>query len=246
MNKSRDWKKGPKKQRDRSQAPRPASPPSPQRMAQMLEKSGIRLNHEQLNQLWRYHNLIRERNQDRELTRIIGFEPMVIKHYVDCMIVGKFLTLPSPLVDIGTGAGFPGIPLKIRYPHLKLILAEPRPKRIEFLKEVIRKLDLKNVEVFEHKVVSESFQRPMAGAITRAVETVDKTLLRTSACLGEGGLVIYMKGPSAQPEIEQALKQFAGKFRLALDREYQLPGTSHERRIVVFEKLVPAEARRPA
>src|SRR3954452_4738002 len=157
---------------------KPAAPPSPKRLEELLSRSGIRLNREQLEQLWRYHNLIRKRNQDRELTRIIEFESMVIKHYVDCMIVGKFLTLPSPLLDIGTGAGFPGIPLKIRYPHLKLILAEPRPKRIEFLKEVIAELGLKNIEVFDHKVVSENFYQPVKGVITRAVEPIEKTLLR--------------------------------------------------------------------
>src|SRR5688500_9185945 len=116
--------------------------PSLQRMGDMLARSGLKLNKEQLDQLWRYHNLIRNRNQDRDLTRIVEFEQMVVKHYVDCMIVGKFVTLPTPLLDIGTGAGFPGIPLKIRYPHLKITLAEPRPRRVEFLKEAVQKLGL--------------------------------------------------------------------------------------------------------
>jgi len=219
------------------------STPGPQRMAEMLKQSDIELNQGQLDQLWRYHNLIRKRNQDRELTRIIGFEPMVIKHYVDCMIVGKFVTLPSPLLDIGTGAGFPGIPLKIRYPHLKIILAEPRPKRVAFLKEVIAELKLKNIEVFDHKVVSESYYHPVNGVITRAVEPIEKTLLRTSACLASGGLAIFMKGPAVDPEVQGALVQFPEKFRLVKDRHYTLPGTPHQRRLVVLERLVPPEKR---
>ena len=178
---------------------KPSSSPSIQQMAKMLERSQIKLNQQQLDQLWRYHNLIRRRNQDRELTRIIGFEPMVIKHYVDCMIIGKFFNLPSPLVDVGTGAGFPGIPLKIRYPHLKMVLAEPRPKRVAFLREAIAELGLKNVEVFEHKVSSRSFTQPMKGVITRAVETMDKTILRTSGCLEPGGYLVFMKGPGVDP-----------------------------------------------
>jgi 16S rRNA (guanine527-N7)-methyltransferase len=201
-------------------------------MAHLLEKASIRLLGHQLQQLWRYHNLLRKYNETRELTRIIGFENTVIKHYVDCMIVGQYVKLPSPLVDIGTGAGFPGIPLKILFPHLELTLAEPRPKRIEFLQIVIQTLGLKNTRVFEHRVVSRSFQEPMAGAITRAVETIDKTILRTSACLSEGGRLIFLKGPNVDPELKEMQRQ---------DTAYSLPGTRHNRRLVVLEKLIPAQ-----
>lgn len=166
---------------------------------------------------------------------------MVIKHYVDCMIIGKFLSLPSPLLDIGTGAGFPGIPLKIRYPHLKMILAEPRPKRIHFLKEAIRETGLQKVEVFEHKVVSASFHQPVRAVITRAVEVIEKTALRTSACLDKGGLLIFMKGPAVEPEITAMLDRFGDKYRLAADEEYTLPHTHHERRLVVFERTAERE-----
>lgn len=210
--------------------------PTLQSMIALIRKSDIKLNKEQIDQLWRYHNLIRNRNQDRELTRIIGFEPMIIKHYVDSMIVGKFFPLPSPLVDIGTGAGFPGIPLKIRYPHLKLILAEPRPKRIAFLKEAITELRLKNVEVFEHKVVSRSFTTPVKGVITRAVEDIEKTILRSSGCLENGGHLIFLKGPAVDPEITIAMKRFGYAFELVLNKTYKLPHSGHTRRLVVFKK----------
>ncbi|NBW99575.1 16S rRNA (guanine(527)-N(7))-methyltransferase RsmG, partial [bacterium] len=135
----------------------PRITPSQVNMDHMLREAQIKLNPTQLDQLWKYHQLIRKRNEDRELTRIVGFEPMVIKHYIDCMIVAQFWKLPSPLVDVGSGAGFPGIPLKILKPEIHMILAEPRPKRIEFLFEVIEELGLKHIEVFEHKVVSRSF-----------------------------------------------------------------------------------------
>lgn len=214
-------------------------PPTLNSMIDLLRRSEIKLNKEQIGQLWSYHNLIRARNADRELTRIIGFEPMIIKHYVDSMIVGKFFELPSPLVDIGTGAGFPGIPLKIRYPHLKITLAEPRPKRIAFLKEVIHTLKLRNVDVFEHKVVSRSFTTPVKGAITRALETIDKTILRTSGSLEVGGKLIFLKGPGVDPEISQARKRFGDSFKLILDKRYELPLSGHSRRLVVFEKLKP-------
>ena len=211
-------------------------------MIELLKRSEIKLNKEQIHQLWTFHNLLRARNTDQELTRIIGFEPIIIKHYVDCMIVGKFLELPYPIVDVGTGAGFPGIPLKIRYPHLKITLAEPRPKRIAFLKEVIHSLKLKNVDVFEHKVVSRSFRTPMKAVITRAVETIDKTMLRTSGCLEVGGKLIFLKGPAVDPEISEVRKRFGEYFKLTLDKRYELPHTGHSRRLVVYEKLKPFES----
>jgi len=216
---------------------RPPEAPSLELMKRLLDRSGIRLSAPQLGLLWRYHSLIRKRNQDRELTRIIEFRSVVEKHFVDCMIVDRFTKLPSPIVDVGTGAGFPGIPLKILRPDLDLILAEPRPKRIAFLKEAIASLGLKKVRVFEHKVVSRSLTVPVRGVITRAVEPIDKSILRTSGALEKGGRLIFMKGPAVDPEIKEAQGRFDGQFRLVEDHHYCLPGTRHERRLVVFERI---------
>jgi len=204
----------------------------------MLIRSGIDLQPQPLNQLWTFHQLLRQRNETRELTRIIEFRSVVIKHYVDCLIIGKFISLPSPIIDIGTGAGFPGILLKIRYPHLDLVLAEPRHKRIVFLKEALNRLTLNNVKIFEHKVTSRSFQRPMKACITRAVEPIDKTLLRISGSLIKGGLAIFMKGPHVNEELQFAKRKHLETYRLVDDIAYCLPNTSFRRRLVAFERLV--------
>ena len=206
-------------------------------MNQLLVKSGIELTRRQLEQLWRFHNLIRNRNHDRELTRIIGFENVIIKHYVDCMTVGDLFELPSPLMDLGSGAGFPGIPLKIRYPRLKIILAEPRPKRIKFLNEAIEKVELDQTEVFEHKVVSRSFTQPVAGVISRAVEEIEKTILRTSGCMQKGGLLIFMKGPNADEELAVALNRFGKDYVIHFDKAYTLRHTPHQRRLIVLRRV---------
>jgi 16S rRNA (guanine527-N7)-methyltransferase len=153
------------------------------------------------------------------------------------MYVGRLIDLPSPLVDVGTGAGFPGIPLKIRYPHLTLVLAEQRPRRIEFLNEAIRTLGLARTTTFKQRVVSRSFVTPMRGVITRAVEPIAKTLLRTSGCTRRGSQIIFMKGPGVDEELEHARREFDALYRLKLDRAYRLPHTPHERRLVVFERL---------
>jgi len=215
--------------------------PSPEAMQRMLEKSGIHLDETALKRLWLFHNFLREKNHDQDLTRLIGFHTIVTKHYIDCMLVGQMHPLPSPILDVGTGAGFPGIPLKIQNPDLEITLAEPRPRRVQFLKEAIKKLGFTGATVFDHKVVSRSFSKPVNAVITRALETMDKTCLRTSACLVQGGELILMKGPNAEAELKETLKRFHGKYRLKEDKTYVLPGTPFDRRLIVLERLVPPE-----
>jgi 16S rRNA (guanine(527)-N(7))-methyltransferase RsmG len=208
-------------------------------MRELLTRSGIELAPAALDKLWRFHQLLRERNQDRDLTRLIEFESVVIKHYVDSMYVGKLIRLPSPLVDVGTGAGFPGIPLKIGYPDVELILAEMRPRRVVFLNDAIRILGLKNVKTFDKRVVSRSFTEPVRGVITRAVEPIAKTLLRTSGATDSGSQIIFMKGPGVDEELREAVRDFKRDYRLLRDEPYTLPHTPHERRLVVFERITP-------
>lgn len=209
--------------------------PSEKLLKLRLDDAGIKVNDQQLQQLWRYHSLLRLRNQDRDLTRIVGFESMVLKHYIDSMIIGRFTQLPSPLLDIGTGAGFPGIPIKIRYPHLEVVLAEPRPRRAQFLREAVDSLGLSRVSIFDHKVVSRSFTRAVAGVITRAVETMDKTFLRSSAAVRVGTQLIFMKGPNVDEELSSFEGRFGEFVSKRLDHAYVLPGSHLDRRLIVFE-----------
>jgi 16S rRNA (guanine527-N7)-methyltransferase len=206
-------------------------------MQKLLEAAGLQLDAAAVERLWAFHQLLRKRNHDRDLTRIVSFHSMVIKHYIDCMLVGTLVELPSPMLDVGTGAGFPGIPLAIQDPSRSIVLAEPRPRRVEFLEEAIAALKLRSVEVFPHRVVSASFRRPMRCTITRALETIDKTLLRTSGCSQAGTLHVFMKGPAVDPELEYVREQLAADVRVVEDIRYRLLDTEHERRLIVLERL---------
>lgn len=206
-------------------------------MNRILQHCGIRLPPGPLDKLWRYHRLIREHNSDRDLTRIVRFESMVLKHYADCMIVGHFVKFPSPLADIGTGAGFPGIPLKIRYPGIELILVEPRPRRVEFLELVIRELDLKGVTVVGHKATDRRFDIPVQAIITRALEPVAETLERVDSALAVGGLAIFMKGPAGEDEIQPALEAHGNKYVLVKEEAYTLGETEHHRRVLILKRV---------
>ena len=97
----------------------------------IVKGCGLSLSSTQFDQLWAYHGLLRASNPDLNMTRIHNFENMVLKHYVDSLLVLNFMELPSPLMDMGSGPGLPGIPLKIARPGVAMILAEPRGARVE-------------------------------------------------------------------------------------------------------------------
>lgn len=212
--------------------------PSIQYMKKLFKRSNLTLKDNEYSQLWEFHKLLRKRNDELDLTRIRRFEDYIIKHYIDCTIIPTMIKLPSPLLDIGTGAGFPGIPLKIVSKSTHIVLGEPRWKRCAFMREVIEKLSLKDIEVYEHKVTG-NFPEKMSGVITRAVESVAKTLKRSIDFLELGGQVILMKGPSVQPEInEVAENDFLKKhYELTDDIKYKIHNTPQKRRLVIYTKI---------
>ena len=188
--------------------------------------------------------MLRKHNPELNLTRIHNFENMVLKLYVDSILPGRIMKLPSPLLDLGTGPGMPGIPLKIAFPELQIYLAEGRRKRVNFLREVLDALSLSGIEVIGHGITPD-FNTPVNGVITRAVEDISATLARVQGCLRKDGLVVFMKGPSCDEEVGIAGIKFKADFILTLNKAYYIPGTPHERRLVVFRRIsVPLESRK--
>jgi 16S rRNA (guanine527-N7)-methyltransferase len=210
--------------------------PGRKSLAELVQRSGIILTTEQLDQLWTYHRMLRAANPELNLTRIHNFESMVLKHYVDSLLILRYEDLPPLWVDMGSGAGLPGIPLAIARPGLDAILAEPRRARADFLEEVCRRLGLPRVEVFAGKV-GPRFRRTVGGVISRAVAAIPETLDRVAHCLEAGGRMLFMKGPGCDSEIAAAAQSHTGTFRLVADHHYQIPGTPHDRRLVVYERL---------
>lgn len=170
------------------------------------------------------------------VTRLLKFRDIAIKHFIDSLMVTRLTKLEFPLLDVGTGPGFPGIPLKIHYPNEPILLAEGVRKRVEFLKAVRDEMKLKELQVIGRNI-DDTFEYPVKGVITRAVEEIPKTLQNISQCLQVGGCVYLMKGPNVDPEIKAAAQEFSGYFELIEDHAYQLPQTPHDRRLVVYRKL---------
>ncbi len=204
-------------------------------MRVLFARSGLRLSPLQVQQFWAFHQLLRLRNDELDLTRLHSFDTIVLKHYVDCALVATLVDLPSPLLDLGSGAGFPGIPLKIVRPDVQIVLGEPRAKRVEFLREAIRELGLQDIEVVAQSVGAR-FEYPVRGVITRAVETIAATLARVEGWLEPGSRILFMKGPGVEPELDTARKEWAHAFRVVRDVPYTIAETPHARRLVVFER----------
>lgn len=124
-----------------------------------LDRLNIEIKKEQLDKLEKYYNLLIEWNNKINLTNITEKENVYLKHFYDSLTIIKVinLTKEETLCDIGTGAGFPGLVLKIVFPNLKITLVDSLNKRIEFLKEVIKKLDLKDIKVYHAR--AEEFAR---------------------------------------------------------------------------------------
>jgi 16S rRNA (guanine(527)-N(7))-methyltransferase RsmG len=213
--------------------------PGLERMQSILEACGLFLTPPQLQQLWSYHQLLRQHNPELNLTRIHNFSNMVLKLYVDSMLPAGLLELPSPLLDLGTGPGMPGIPLKVLRPDLELLLAESRQKRVAFLEMVCNRLHLQGVRIIGQGI-NASFTEPVAGVITRAVATIPETLARIRGCLPVGGRVIFMKGPQCDAEIALAINRFHEEYQMDIDQSYCIPHTPHERRLVVFSRAAEA------
>jgi len=200
-----------------------------------LRDCGVELASEQLDALWTYHQMLRAANPALNMTRIHNFENMVLKHYVDSLLVLDFVDLPSPLIDMGSGPGLPGVPLKISRPDVRMILCEPRSARAEFLGQVCERLGFDGAEVYAHKL-GPDYPGKVQGVITRAVASIPETFERVAACIEPGGRMIFMKGPGCDPEIAEAERDWKAQFRLEADHAYTIPGTTHDRRLVVYER----------
>ncbi len=221
-------------------------PPTQAGLAAMLQASGITLSDAQLGQLWQYHQLLHARNDDGDLTRLRAFDTMVSLHYVDCLLVAQKLAgrLPSPLLDIGSGAGLPGIPLKIGSPATTVICNEMRAKRIAFIDESIQTCGLQGISTW-HATLGHHFDDAVGGVITRAFEKIPVTLTRVRRMVQPGGLAIFMKGPNCDDEIAEAQRAFGTSWALRDDLAYDIPFTTHRRRLVTFERLRdPTEVQR--
>jgi len=197
----------------------------------------VKVSHEQRELFTKFYLLLMENQKKENLTRLVSLRDVAIKHFIDCIMVNRLIPLKFPLLDMGTGPGFPGIPLKIMVgPEKKIILAEGVQKRVNFLKKVRDELRLEGLDIIGRNVTAD-FVYPVEGVITRAVEDARNTLGNVMNCLQTGGRVYLMKGPNVDPEIDVALKTWGDYYKLEKDKSYELPNTQNARRLLIFQKI---------
>lgn len=193
-----------------------------------LKKINIDITDKELNQLEKYYELLIEWNEKINLTSITIKEEVYLKHFYDSITLSKAIDLnkTETLCDIGTGAGFPGIPLKIIFPNLKLVLIDALQKRINFLDIVIKELDLKEVTTIHARI--EDFavlNREKYDVVTaRAVSNLRNLLEYTVPLVKVGGFFIAMKSNCDQELIDSKnaikvldLKEDVIKFNLPIE-----------------------------
>jgi 16S rRNA (guanine527-N7)-methyltransferase len=207
------------------------------RLYDIFKNHGLKdFPHAERRKLAEFYVLLMENQARENFTRLLTIKDIGIKHFIDCLIVPEITELKFPLLDLGTGPGFPGIPLKIKFQKETIILAEGVQRRVEFLKQARESLELQHLPIVGRNINPE-FLYPVNGVITRAVEDIRNTLSNVIHCLQPGGLVYFMKGPGVDPEIELAASTHREWYRLVENKEYDLPHTDNHRRLVIYEKI---------
>jgi 16S rRNA (guanine527-N7)-methyltransferase len=194
------------------------------------------VSHTQRMQLAKFYRLLMLNQEKENFTRLLKLRDIAIKHFIDSIIITKYTKLQFPLLDVGTGPGFPGIPLKIMHPEEKIILGEGVQRRVEFLKHIRHEIGQNNLDILGRNINKHCIY-PINGAITRAVEDIGNTLGNVMNALQLGGRVYFMKGPGVNPEIASATKNWSEYYNLVDDIAYTLPETPHERRLVIYQKI---------
>ncbi len=175
---------------------------------ELFANNGIQFTDLQLSQLDQYAKLLVEWNEKFNLTAITNEEDIYVKHFLDSILLAKNYNTAGSLCDVGTGAGFPGLVLKIYLPDLNVTLLEPNGKRVTFLNEVIRQLDLKGIETVNERAEDfgkKNFEK-YDFATARAVAALNILSELCIPLVKVGGHFLAMKGPKGYQELKEAEK----------------------------------------
>jgi 16S rRNA (guanine527-N7)-methyltransferase len=179
-------------------------------------------------------------NQKINLTAIRSEKGIVLKHFLDSLSVYTYLSKTASLLDIGSGAGFPGIPLKIVQPSLEITLIDSVRKKVDFQKHIIRTLGLKGIEAIHGRVqdkeIIQSFGEQFDTVISRAFSNLQTLLILSFPFLKKGGVVLAMKGERKGEEIQLFSKGEETRYRLQKTVSFLLPQSPFKRSILLFEK----------
>ena len=217
-----------------------------------LKKRDIHLNDDQMNQFQLYYDLLIEWNKKMNLTAIIEKEEVYLKHFFDSISLSFFFDLHQvqTVCDVGAGAGFPSIPLKICFPHLHVTIVDSLKKRISFLQTLVSQLQLNDIELVheraensgQQKMYREKFDLVTARAVAKMAVLAEYCLPLTKV----GGTFIALKGAHLEEELSEAnnaIKLLGGQ--LIDHHHFRLPIEQSERTIVVVDKVHATKKKYP-
>lgn len=219
---------------------------NPEQFVQELSKRNFKLNEKQINQFNQYFTSLIAANQKVNLTRITEEEDVYLKHFFDSLTpLFTFSEVFKPgdtVCDVGAGAGFPSIPLKILQPELKVTIVDSLGKRLTFLQDLIEKLQLQDVtlvhgraeDVGQNKLYREQFDIVTARAVANMAVLSEYCL----PLVKKSGYFVALKGPKAEKELQdgqKAISLLGGK--VIQTEELQLPTSSEERTLILVQKV---------
>lgn len=227
------------------------------KLVNICNKINIEISDDQINCFEKYYELLIEKNKVMNLTAITDKEDVIVKHFIDSIALIPYLTDKGininnklKIIDIGTGAGFPGLPLKIMMPDVKFTLLDSLNKRVSFLNEVIDELKLKDIEALhgraEDYASDSKYREKYDICVSRAVANLSTLSEYCIPFVKEDGYFISYKAGESEEEINKsknAIKILGGKINKV--EEFVLPGTDVSRVFVFIRKLELTDKKYP-
>lgn len=215
-----------------------------------LNEIDLKLTDEQIKNFYIFMNLLIEKNKVMNLTGITEPREVILKHFIDSLTILKYIDKNSSVIDVGTGAGFPGVPLKIAENSLEMTLLDSLNKRINFLNEVIENTSLNNIKTIHGRAEefgkNTEYREKYDFSISRAVAPLNILLEYMMPFIKVGGKCICMKGGNCEDEIEDtknAIRILGGELEKI--EKFNLPNSDNNRTILIIKKVKKTDSQYP-